>query len=168
MNIFYLDEDFDTCARYHVDKHVVKMVTEYAQLLSSAVRLSGIDAGYKLTHANHPSAIWTRESLDNWLWLRDLSEALNLEYMYRYNHDTNHKAYDVIQRLPLPNIPSIGITPFRLAMPDDVKIEGDPIQSYRNYYNVHKQHICQWTNRDMPDWYVPNFAALADVVIATD
>jgi len=157
MNIFYLDSNHETSAKYHVDKHVVKMVTEYAQLLSSAVRISGIDAGYKLTHANHPSAIWTRESLDNWLWLRELAEALNYEYMYRYDHAENHKAYDEICKLPLPNINSIGLTPFKLAMPDDVKVE-NPIQSYRNYYNVHKQHIASWKNRDMPGWFVPDFS----------
>lgn len=156
MNIFYLDIDHDTNAKYHLDKHVVKMVTEYAQLLSSAVRISGIDAGYKLTHANHPSAIWVRESLDNWLWLRDLAEALNFEYMYRYDRVNNHKAYDMIQALPLPDIDKCGITPFKLAMPDDVKCS-DPVQSYRNYYNVHKQHIAQWTNRDMPEWFIPKF-----------
>jgi len=156
MNIFYLDSDHEINAKYHVDKHVVKMVTEYAQLLSSAVRLSGIDAGYKLTHANHPSAIWVRESLDNWIWLRELAEALNYEYMYRYDHADNHKAYEVIRNLPLPNIPNIGITEFKLAMPDDVKVE-DPILSYRNYYNVHKQHIAQWRNRDMPEWFIPKF-----------
>lgn len=157
MNIFFLDSDHETNAKYHIDRHVVKMVTEYAQLLSSAVRLSGIDAGYKLTHPNHPSAIWTRESLDNWLWLRDLSEALNYEWMYRYDHFINHKAYDTILQLPLPNIESKGITPFRLAMPDDVKHE-NPIQAYRNYYNVHKQHIASWTNRDIPDWFIPDFS----------
>lgn len=156
MNIFYLHKDFEECAKAHVDRHVVKMVTEYAQLLSSAVRYSGIDAGYKLTHANHPSAIWTRESLDNWLWLRDLAEALNYEWMYRYDHHYNHKSYDTIRGLPLPNIDRKGITPFRLAMPDDVKHE-DPIQAYRNYYNVHKQHIASWKNRDMPDWFIPKF-----------
>jgi hypothetical protein len=156
MNIFYLDTDHEINARYHVDRHVVKMVTEYAQLLSSVVRLTGIDAGYKVTHARHPSTIWTGESLDNWIWLRDLAEALNYEYMYRYNRSQNHKAYDVIRGLPHPNISNKGITPFRLAMTDDVKVD-NPVQSYRNYYNVHKQHIAQWTNRDIPEWFVPNF-----------
>lgn len=136
------------------------MITEYAQLLSSAVRLSGINAGYKLTHVNHPSAVWTRESLDNWLWLRNLAEALNYEYMYRYDHVDNHKAYDVICSLPHPNIERTGITSFRLAMPDDVKLE-DPIESYRNYYNVHKQHIAQWKNRDMPEWFIPDFTKIS-------
>ena len=28
MNIFHLDEDPETCAVYHCDKHVVKMILE--------------------------------------------------------------------------------------------------------------------------------------------
>ena len=39
MNIFYLHEDPIQNAKWHVDKHVVKMVTEYAQLLSTAHRV---------------------------------------------------------------------------------------------------------------------------------
>ena len=30
MNLFYLDEDLDKCAEYHVDKHVNKMILEAA------------------------------------------------------------------------------------------------------------------------------------------
>ena len=44
MNIFYLHEDVKQCAKMHVDKHVVKMIVEYAQLLSTAHRmLDGIE-----------------------------------------------------------------------------------------------------------------------------
>jgi hypothetical protein len=39
MNIFYLDHDVVKCAEMHVDKHVCKMVIEYAQLLSTAHRV---------------------------------------------------------------------------------------------------------------------------------
>jgi hypothetical protein len=39
MNIFYLDRDPKTCAEMHCDKHVVKMIIEYAQLMSTAHRL---------------------------------------------------------------------------------------------------------------------------------
>ena len=38
MNIFYLDEDPLVAARYHCDKHVVKMITETAQMLCTAHR----------------------------------------------------------------------------------------------------------------------------------
>ena len=33
MNIFVLDTDIDKCAEYHVDKHIVKMPLEAAQML---------------------------------------------------------------------------------------------------------------------------------------
>ena len=39
MNVFYLDPNPVKCARMHVDKHVVKMIVEYAQLLSTAHRV---------------------------------------------------------------------------------------------------------------------------------
>lgn len=38
MNIFVLDRDPYIAASYHCDKHVVKMICEYAQLLSTAHR----------------------------------------------------------------------------------------------------------------------------------
>ncbi len=41
MNIFYLDHDTRKCAEMHNDKHVVKMILEYAQLLSTAHRMQG-------------------------------------------------------------------------------------------------------------------------------
>ena len=44
MNIFYLDENLELNARYHVDKHVVKMITEQNSLLSSVHLLSGGEA----------------------------------------------------------------------------------------------------------------------------
>jgi len=153
MNIFYLDVSHEKNAQYHLDKHVVKMVTEYAQLLSTTVRLSWIDCGYKITHQNHPSAVWTRASLENWLWLRELTTQLNKEYMFRYNKKANHKSFDVVLSLPIPNIPNIWLTEFALAMPDDVKVN-DPIKAYRNYYNTHKRHIASWKNREVPYWYI--------------
>ena len=39
MNIFFIDRDPVLAARYHCDKHVPKMIVEYAQLMSTAHRL---------------------------------------------------------------------------------------------------------------------------------
>ena len=39
MNIFYLHKDPRQCAQMHCDKHVVKMIVEYAQLMSTAHRV---------------------------------------------------------------------------------------------------------------------------------
>jgi len=36
MNLFYLDENHDTNARYHIDKHVIKMILEAAEMLCKA------------------------------------------------------------------------------------------------------------------------------------
>ncbi len=37
MNLFYLDENLDKCAEYHVDKHIVKMPLEVAQILCTSI-----------------------------------------------------------------------------------------------------------------------------------
>ena len=39
MNIFYLDPDPKVCAEMHNNKHTVKMIIEYAQLMSTAHRV---------------------------------------------------------------------------------------------------------------------------------
>ena len=53
MNIFYLDKRPDDCAEMHADKHCVKMILEYAQMLSTAHRVldeNSSDLLYKATH----------------------------------------------------------------------------------------------------------------------
>mgnify|MGYP001107947207 CR=1 FL=1 len=155
MNIFVLDFNCTRCARYHTDRHVVKMILESAQLLSGAVRYSGIDCGYKLTHVQHPCAVWTRTSLNNWFWLRKLAGELNAEWQYRFNHVRNHKSYDVVLSLPEPNIQRIGLTPFALAMPVQHRSHGS-VSSYRRYYAYEKQHLFKWTKRDVP-WWLQDF-----------
>jgi predicted choloylglycine hydrolase len=153
MNIFILDKDLKKNAEYHADKHVVKMILESAQILSTVVRKSGIDAGYKETHKNHPCVLWAEESLDNWLYLKDLVQNLHDEWKYRYKHPESktHKSYDIVQNLPLPNIESKGLTPFAQAMPDKYKND-DAVIAYRNYYNGEKSHLFSWKNRDKPEW----------------
>jgi len=155
MNIFILDNNVETCAKYHVDKHVVKMILESAQLLSTAVRLSGIEAGYNATHVNHPCSKWVRESLSNWRWLKNLTDKLNVEYMYRYNKNNGHKSHGIAMALPEPNIPDIGLTAFALAMPNEHK-DNDPVKAYRDYYINCKGHIAVWSKREIPEWWNNN------------
>lgn len=151
MNIFVLDNDVAKCAEYHCDKHVVKMILESAQILSTVCRQSGLDVGYKPTHSHHPCTIWAGESLDNWIWLRNLTASLNAEYRYRYEKSNNHKSYDLVATLPLPNIPDIGLTPFAQAMPDKYKHD-DAVVAYRNYYVNEKSDFLKWTKRGAPLW----------------
>jgi hypothetical protein len=156
MNIFVLDTDPKTCAVYHNDKHVVKMILETAQLLCGVHWMTEggqYDIPYKLSHKNHPSAIWARECVENYIWLCDLGLELCNEYTYRYGK--RHKSQDIIEwcLLNVPNIPEKGdVTPFALAMPDECKV-GDAVASYRAYYMAEKRGFAVWKNRETPEWF---------------
>lgn len=181
MNIFYLDKSPKLAAEYHVDKHVVKMILESAQLLSTAHRvLDGIqvtglsttgrkrtsyvlpdigdkkdprqDILYSATHINHPSAVWARQSRDNYVWLWHLFKELMAEYTYRYGKV--HKCYALVNELAfVPN--NIADKPFTEptpAMPEQYKVPGNSIKSYHNYYNGEKQRMFSWKKREVPSW----------------
>lgn len=86
MQVFVLDKDPVLAARYHCDKHVVKMIVETCQLLCTAHHLHGSEQPpYRKTHVNHPCAIWARESRANYDWLIQLGFALSDEYTLRYH-----------------------------------------------------------------------------------
>ena len=155
MNIFVLDNDYVECAKLHVDKHVVKMILEHAQMMCTVHHLIGgydYKIPYKSTHVNHPCNKWLRDSIENYEWLYNMTSALNDEYRYRYDKNVNHKSFDVIESLPFPDLPDVKMTRFARAMPDECKIDNDIVASYRNYYNVAKQDILKWTKRDIPAW----------------
>ena len=48
MNIFYLHKKPEVSARLHCDKHVVKMIIEYAQMLSTAQLEPGQTIRYRI------------------------------------------------------------------------------------------------------------------------
>ncbi len=154
MNIFYLDPLPKICATYHNDKHVVKMILESAQLLCGAHWATGGEAPYKLSHKNHPCAIWVREDLKNYNWLCDLGVWLCNEYTFRY--EKRHKTEQVIEwcRHNPPDIPNDGFTQPPMAMPDQYKVPGDSVQSYRNYYMGEKRDFCNWKGRQAPAWFI--------------
>lgn len=175
MNIFYLDKNPVIAARWMVDKHVVKMILESAQLLSTAHRyLDGteyVDAStgrrikrwmlsdsrepvlYSATHINHPSAIWCRQSVENYNWLADHMYALLNEYTHRYNkvHKVEGDLSYMLQSPP-HNLKEYDLTVMPSAMADEYKISQDPVVNYRNYYKVGKARMHKWTNRQPPEW----------------
>ena len=157
MNVCYLDKDQNKCAKYHNDKHCVKMILEYAQLMCTAHRIVDDNQTaflYKAAHKNHPSTIWTRISKSNYEWLYKLFVELSEEYTYRY--DRVHKSYLNLKEIlsnPPSKIPDKGFTEPPPAMPEYCKIIGDSVSSYRNYYRQEKKHIAKWTKRPVPNWY---------------
>ncbi len=176
MNIFYLDPNPRTCAEMHCDKHVVKMIIEYAQLLSTAHRvLDGVATPgrtatgrrrtdyvlhpnrdgvlYRATHLNHPSAVWARATSANYDWLYVLWRELMIEYTYRYNkHHACEKLINGLKPLPY-NITKGDFTEPPPAMPDYCKIKGNSVASYRNYYIKEKVSFAKW-KREIPKWFI--------------
>ena len=177
MNIFYLHNDPKTCAEMHVDKHCVKMILEYAQLLSTAHRvidgeefwdktangrkikrwrmyLDSMEQNlYKATHINHPSAVWARQSHANYNWLYVLWRELMSEYKFRYmKSHACEKLIPYLSKVPHRIDKDKPFTEPTPAMPDTYKVAGDSIQSYKNYYLNDKQRMFSWKNRSVPEW----------------
>lgn len=170
MNIFYLSKNTRKCARAHCDKHVVKMILEYTQLLFSLYHdtvsetcpadklFEGCPKVYKNTHKNHPCAVWVRESSVHFDWLLDLAWALCKEYTHRYGRVHSSQAilqWMMANRVVNPNTvfkvwqePPQCFGPFQ----DTCYIEGNAKKAYRSYYALGKSHILVYTRRKKPKW----------------
>ncbi len=157
VNLFFIDRDPVTCAHYHCNKHVVKLVIETAQMLSCAHQVFSpvhIDGLYRKTHVNHPSTRWVREAPLQYRWAYDLFAALCTEYTHRY--DRKHLSERLLPLLHNPpmqmNNGSTYWSDPPLCMPDVHKQAGDAVACYRDYYKVGKKHLHDYKRREMPEW----------------
>jgi hypothetical protein len=155
MNIFFLSFNPRTAAEHHCDKHVVKMILETAQLLYTAHWVASRNVlpqnAYRMTHFNHPCAIWTRESKDNYVWLCQLGMALCKEYTFRYGKV--HKTQTHIQWLAahVPDLPDVGVTEIRQAMPPEYK-RPNVVEAYQTYYLGAKRRMLRYSKRSPPSF----------------
>tara|TARA_Y100001937_G_scaffold55310_1_gene76233 strand:+ start:1334 stop:1909 length:576 start_codon:yes stop_codon:yes gene_type:complete len=167
MNIFILHNDPVIAAQDQCDKHVVKMIVESAQMLSTAHRMidgtvekrpskSGKtnvsyyrlpdkreDILYKAVHFNHPCSVWSRESCCNYSWHYEHFIALCKEYTYRYGkvHSTETKLKDMLKKLPSNINRTGGMTPFKLAMqsnPECVVYDLGGVNAVETYRNFYQ------------------------------
>lgn len=158
------------------------MILEYCQLLSTAHRvLDGKETIqksktnrnvkrwvlpderesilYSATHINHPSAVWVRQNTQNYKWLYWLLVALCEEYSYRYGKVHKCQSSGLVEKLRKAptNLQDNEFTEPTPAMPDECKVPGDSIASYRNYYINNKTHLASWkgkiNSRNAPEWY---------------
>ena len=161
MNIFYLNKDPQIAAIEHNDKHCVKMVLEYAQMLSTAHRVcDGDDRAdslslYKRAHLNHPSTVWTRDNQAQYIWLYQLFIALADEYTYRYEkkHATDLLLRDVLEQPPDKIRRDKPFKQPPQCMPDEYKCY-DSVIAYHQFYMGEKAHFSKWKKRDRPKWFV--------------
>lgn len=179
MNIFYLHPDPHRAARWHCDRHVVKMLLETVQLLYTAhwvLSAASGDGGSQpdfstapapksrpqergymsISNKKHPSAIWTRESLAHYKWLASLGLALATEYRHRF-HDKEHscEAHAVwLYFHPPATLKDNGWRDPPKAMPDVHKVSGDAVRCYRHYYVYSKgaRGLLTYTARRKPHW----------------
>lgn len=177
MNIFFLSSNPTDCAIQHIDKHVVKMILEYGQLMSTAHRvLDGTpytdktinnrniqrwklpdhrdEIMWKASHVKHPSGLWVRQSESHYTWLYALWNELLKEYTYRYEKIHSAERMKVVFLTPPNNIPKLGwVSDPTPAMPDEYKTTSS-IESYKNYYKGSKKSFASWKNRPTPIWFL--------------
>ncbi len=185
MNIFVLDRNPRKAARFHCDKHVVKMILEAGQMLCTAHWVHSLNTlgktikdfkrvkdakqhildntstelipPWSLTHASHPCAVWTATNIGNYEWHHHLMGELLLEYTARYGKI--HKSQAVYRWLGknLPTGMKLGaVTEHPQCMPEEYKVEGDAVRAYRNYYSNHKSYMARWKLGNVPHWYKGN------------
>lgn len=177
MNIFFLSKSTRRCARWHCDKHVVKMILEYTQILYTAnhqnggtekikteapICVSTGNRGYKSHAKNHPSVRWATESLAHYVWLNALALDLVQEHMFRFSPKTFHASQAHLLWLRENPPPSMGSTAWLRdpppAMPEEYRVNNQSIVCYRAYYNGSKRDrgLLKYTKRHIPHIFDEN------------
>tara|TARA_R110000824_G_scaffold377319_1_gene568594 strand:- start:567 stop:1082 length:516 start_codon:yes stop_codon:yes gene_type:complete len=160
MNIFYLHRDPVAAAQMQCDKHVVKMILESAQMLSTAHRVldgdiyADLRGMYKLAHKNHPSTRWVRSNYRHYNWLWKHMKALMKEYTIRYGktHATERLNRGLSIEPANIDFNDNFIDPPQ-CMPDQYK-NSDTVQAYRDYYIGEKSSFAKWDKcGKIPKWY---------------
>jgi hypothetical protein len=188
MNIFLLSYLVEEAARSHFNRHVVKMISETHQLLSTAHWTLDDDAARALpagmlckpTHKNHPCAVWARAHSNNYLWLASLGLALCAEYTRRFadtkrpepHHACEKALCFLLQHQPrfLASVDAAlnehGLTEPPQCMPEQYRVPGDAVAAYRNYYQGTEKAALRWwrpkgvpVTRDDRDDYTPAWFA---------
>ena len=177
MNIFFLSLIPRYCARYHCDKHVVKMIVECCQMLWTAFHLTGKKNWltqvpknmkvYKVAHVNHPMCIWVRSDKNNFKWTAKLARELCKQYTKRYGKV--HSCYKMVRWFNR-NIPRCdedttttsvyckynypeGCTPPPLCIPQQEYHSRDLVKAYRKYYQGEKINFAKWRYSRTPYWW---------------
>ena len=172
MNIFFLSTNTRRCAKWHCDKHVVKMILEYTQILYTSNHVNGGTGtilalapiclstgvrGYKLHAKNHPSVKWASESLAHYMWLHSLAIDLVKEHSYRFSPKAIHACHEHLLWLHSHPPPQLFTKTKWLrdpppAMPEEYRVNLRSIDCYRAYYNGAKRDrgLLKYTKRHVP------------------
>ena len=167
MNIFYVEASPRRAAQALCDKHVNKMTTETAQMLSTAVwrhlslpNRTVLRHIWKPAYLKHPSTVWVGDRLSQYVWAYGLLQNLCKEFTFRgFKNGEPHAAEALLH--------SLGSFEVLAALPTEGEFEAPPqcmpekyyhidtMQAYRNYYLGEKMGFAVWERgRPAPDWVV--------------
>lgn len=172
MNIFVTDLNPFKAAKNLCDAHVIKMIVESCQLLSTQDRLKGLtESRYKITHMNHPCRKCLTNEF-NYIWLQYHLYGLCKEYTYRFGKI--HKSQSLLEKYWLRKDSDelythkvdflenyyelLQCTSFPQAMNNEFKNNStdifDVVKAYRNYYHFKKNNLSKfkYTKRNQPKW----------------
>jgi Pyrimidine dimer DNA glycosylase len=154
MNIFITSPDPTDSAFALDDKRVIKMILESAQIMSTAIGLSGGKAPYKVTHKNHPVVVWSRQNKANYWWLFNHYKALCQVYYDRFG-----KRHKTLEHILTWNdgvflLPEGELIPFVNCTPHKDKDIFDAYKLTLNEKWASDKRHPRWTNSIAPDWKV--------------
>ena len=163
MNLFYLDQNPKVNAQYHCDKHVVKMILETAQMLSTSHYVNknkGYHSSenlYKPCFFHHPTTQWVCHTSGNYEYASKLLGYLLDEYSSRWHK--KHSAERLRQALLVtPRFIEEGdfYDPPQ-CMPDEYKksrtSDDFTVRAYRDYYIGEKKYFAEWKYSEKPYWF---------------
>jgi hypothetical protein len=147
MQLFIVSRNPEACAQYLDNARVVKIATEAAQMLSTAIRerdnaLADKFGLYKAFNPNHPVVTWVRTSRENWEWARQYQQALCHEYRVRFgrHHKTEKMFNDGAAKQLSVVMPPNGLTrPANAARNTSLGLDFTHLpvcRAYREYLNA--------------------------------
>lgn len=168
MQIFWLHKEPRKNAKLYSDTHCSKIILEIGQIVSTALRINGIDDDrlYKKTHKNHPCVRWAKESSLNVRKALRLMYQLNEEKKRRFesgDHATYKKLVkelnigELISRAEFEKPERVGSVPPQ-AFKDCPKALTDGqtwdqvVEGYRRYYQLEKSDISEWNHSETPEF----------------
>ena len=154
MNIFYINPDPITAAQELADDHIRKMQIESAQMCCTAHWETGGTAPYKRAHKNHPSTIWTRQSIQHYRWLVKHGLEICSEFEKRYGKVHATKQVLLWCQDNEPSLPNNEFTEPPQCMPEEFRKE-NTVEAYKNFYINDKVKVKQldWKKlNNKPEW----------------
>lgn len=188
MNIFMLSHEthphkhFVEQAKFHCDKHVVKMIAESTQIIVTALSTPSMLTRYPglLTpnnmaipckqlgkaHAQHPCVIWASQDIEHIYYLVRLAIALCVEKHRRWPLNPDHAYHAWLISLahaltlrgfsisdPLPTHFPVAVKGFAPASTSTAQHQAVAI--YRSYYVRDKASFATWkAPANKPIWFI--------------